>query len=174
MLVFTELPAGAVKGIAADSRRITKERVDLMKKSLLGITLALGFASSLLIAQPVQAIDAFDKHDPSSDEFLDQRTIEVGQGNGEIDMLTLPEVGPPMKLELNLKNSSDSPVNVRIPKLGVSFVVPAQETRTHYMSMLSVGRVGKVDFTTETLTNAPTVSSTTTTTTTTESTTVNP
>lgn len=144
-----------------------------MKKSLFGITLALGFASSLLMAQPVHAIDAFDKHDPSTDEFIDQRNIEVGQGNGEIDMLTLPEVGPPMKIELNMKNSSDTPVNVRIPKLGVSFVVPAQESRTHYLSKLSVGRVGKVDFTTEALTGAPSVS-TTTTTTTTESTTVAP
>ena len=144
-----------------------------MDKRLFGITLALGFASSLLIGQPVHAIDAFDKHDPSTDEFIDQRNIEVGQGNGEIDMLTLPEVGPPMRLELKLKNSSDTPVNVKIPKLGVSFVVPPQETRVHYMNKLQVGQPGKVDFTTEALQASPTLS-TTTTTTTTESTTVAP
>lgn len=119
-----------------------------MNKTLQISILMTGLAASLVLPTAL-AINAFDVLDHNSDEYIDTRLVEVGQGNGQIDLSTLPYVQPPMRLELVLHNSSVNPVNVQIPELGVSYLVQSTSDRIAYLSMLQVGRHQKVDFTSD-------------------------
>ncbi|MEB3287270.1 MAG: hypothetical protein VKJ04_07185 [Vampirovibrionales bacterium] len=134
--------------------------------SLLGVSLAASLAA--VIVPQASANQALDENDISTNDYLNKRAVEVGEGNGEIDLSTLPENGAPTKLELHLHNSAAEAVNVRIPDLGLSFLVPANSDRTHTLSLSAVGKPGVVDFTTEKL-GADAMTSTTTTSTTTYS-----
>lgn len=117
--------------------------------TVFALAVTMGLGTVMLNAAPAHAITAFDINDNNSDEYLDTRVVEVGQGGGQIDFTTYPEVQPPEFLELVLTNSASNPVNVRIPALGSSFLVPAQSERVHYIASTALGDHFMVDFTSD-------------------------
>lgn len=125
-----------------------------MLATVFALAVTVGVGTVMLNAAPAHAITAFDINDNNNDEYLDTRTVEVGQGSGQIDFSTYPEVQPPEFLELVLTNSAANPVNVRIPELNLSFLVPAQSERVHYVASTALGDHYKVDFTSEEIVTA--------------------
>lgn len=130
-----------------------------MKNKLLVAALAAGVVAGLM--SPV-ATYAYNLHDALDNNELEYYNVERGLdvssgGQGSLDLTKLPVVGPPMKLELRLVNNGSDPVNVRIPALDSSFLVPANSERVHYLNVSEVGDHRGVDFSVSQIETAATV-----------------
>ncbi len=118
-----------------------------MNKKLLTVALAAGIA---LTALPfaAQAADNHDLLDSNINAYVAERQVDVSAaGEGSLDLTRLRRVGPPMAVEFELVNNGQYPVEVVIPDLDSSFLVPANSVREHHIAVTEVGVWNEVPYT---------------------------
>ena len=85
-----------------------------------------------------------------TDPYIMVHPVDASSINGGSFNLRGYEPGTnPEMLGLHIDNPTPNPVNVRIPDLRVSYLVPANTERVVYLNMLAVGVHQEVPYTTE-------------------------
>lgn len=117
--------------------------------AMMAATVIVGTVAGAALAYAPFSLD--DTKDTSmTSSYVAGRDLDVSApGQGTLDLSRLRVVGPPMKLELTLNNTSAHPVNVSFQGLSRNYLVPANSHRAVDLSTLNVGQHTDVSYNVE-------------------------
>ena len=123
-------------------------RKNTVLNAFMAATVVVGAIAGTALAYAPFSLD--DSKDSGMTSYVAGRDLDVSSpGQSTLDLTHLRVVGPPMKLELALNNTSAHPVNVILADLKESYLVPANSHRVVYVSMLQVGQHTEVGYNVE-------------------------
>lgn len=123
----------------------------------LNMTKALAITgAAALLAIPVAMADELFTADTlvndRSDPYIIVREVEGDNvAGGVLDLRGQQPGRHPERLGLYMANTLNDPVNIRIPDLKVSYLVPANTNRVAFLNMLAVGVHSEVPYTVDVL-----------------------